>query len=207
LLGAATLRTLRPGQALFARGDPPCGLYGVVTGALRISGVAESGKEALLAVLEPPSWFGEISVFDGLPRTHDAAAETECVLAHVTPPALAAILDDQPGRWRDLGVLLASQTRVLFAVMEEMALLPLAARLARRLALMAAAYGEWRDRTSRTLEISQEQLARMLATSRQTANQLLKDLEAQGLIRRSRGKIEILDLAGLRAAAATARTD
>jgi CRP/FNR family transcriptional regulator, cyclic AMP receptor protein len=84
--------------------------------------------------------------------------------------------------------------------MEDMALMPLAVRLARRLAAMAEGYGE-REHRRRTVEVSQEQLAMMLSTSRQTANQLLKELESQGLIRLSYGTIEILDLDGLRRAA------
>lgn len=39
LAGMAHMRALQPGQALFLRGDPPCGLYAVVRGAIDISGV------------------------------------------------------------------------------------------------------------------------------------------------------------------------
>jgi Mn-dependent DtxR family transcriptional regulator len=41
----------------------------------------------------------------------------------------------------------------------------------------------------------------MLSTSRQTVNQLLKALEADGLVRLKYGRVEILDLKGLRRAA------
>ncbi|MCB2569562.1 helix-turn-helix domain-containing protein [Listeria monocytogenes] len=40
----------------------------------------------------------------------------------------------------------------------------------------------------------------MLSLSRQTTHQILKDLEAQGILQLSYGGLEILDLAGLRAA-------
>ncbi|MNY81824.1 hypothetical protein D3C86_2235990 [compost metagenome] len=42
--------------------------------------------------------------------------------------------------------------------------------------------------------MAQEQLAMMLSLSRQTTNQILKDLEAQGALRLTYGEIEILDL-------------
>jgi Mn-dependent DtxR family transcriptional regulator len=41
----------------------------------------------------------------------------------------------------------------------------------------------------------------MLSTSRQTVNQLLKELAAQGLIRLAYGQVDIVDLDGLRRAA------
>ena len=47
----------------------------MVEGAIRISAVSENGKEALLILVEAPHWFGEIALFDGQARTHDAYAE------------------------------------------------------------------------------------------------------------------------------------
>jgi CRP/FNR family cyclic AMP-dependent transcriptional regulator len=199
LLQAAALRRLAPREQLFARGDTPCGLYAVVDGGIAVSGSSESGREALLTVLEPPSWFGEISVFDGQPRTHDAVAEGEATVVHVPQAALDRILAAEPRYWRDLGLLVTSKLRLAFTAMEDMALLPIGVRLARRLALMAEGYGE-RAHKSRTVEVSQEQLAMMLSVSRQTANQLLKDLESRHLIRLAYGEIEIVDLEGLKRA-------
>jgi CRP-like cAMP-binding protein len=199
LVDGAVLRSLRARQPLFARGDDADGLYAVLDGSIRVSGSSPSGREALLTLLEPPSWFGEISIFDGAPRTHDAVAESDALVLHVPKPALDAILDDEPRWWRELGLLLTAKLRLAFTAMEDMALLPIAVRLARRIALMAEGYGE-REHQRRAVEVSQEQLAQMLSTSRQTANQLLKELEARGLIRLSYGTIEILDLDGLRRA-------
>jgi CRP-like cAMP-binding protein len=196
LVDAAVLRTVAARQRLFSRGDEPDGIYAVLDGCIRVSGSSDSGREALLTMLEPPSWFGEISIFDGAPRTHDAVAETEALVLLVPRPALDLILEAQPRYWRELGLLVTSKLRLAFHFMEDMALLPIAVRLARRLTLMVEGYGE-REHRRRTVEVSQEQLAQMLSTSRQTANQLLKELEARGLIRLSYGTIEILDLDGL----------
>ena len=43
LLAHARLRQLTAGQYLFKRGDPPCGLYAVLEGTLRVSAVNEHG--------------------------------------------------------------------------------------------------------------------------------------------------------------------
>ncbi len=205
LLAMAQLRTLATDEALFLRGDPPCGLYAVVRGALRISGVGgprDGAREALLTLLEPPNWFGEISLFDGSPRTHDAHAAEPSVLLHVPQDSLLAWLRQHPQHWRDLALLLTDKLRIAFVAMEETALLPAPLRLARRLVMMAEGYGQWRetDRSRRVIDISQEQLSMMLAISRQTTNQILKDLEGRGVLRVQRGEVEILDLVALRAA-------
>ncbi len=39
LLATARLRSLTAGEYLFKRGDPPCGLYAVLEGAVRVSAV------------------------------------------------------------------------------------------------------------------------------------------------------------------------
>ncbi len=202
LLGAAVVRELPGGTTLFARGDAPDGLYAIVDGALRISGVADSGKEAVLTRIEPPAFFGEVSVFDGLPRTHDAVADGAAIIVHVPQPAIDRIMTGEPRWWRELGLLMAGKTRLAFVAMEEAAVLPPAVRLARRLVMMTDGYGEMGDRTRRVIAVKQAELASMLNLSRQTTNQLLKELEVRRLIRTSYGEIEILDAAGLRAAAA-----
>ncbi len=201
LLDAASVRALGAGERLFARGDPPSGLFAVVEGGLRISGTGASGEVALLTIAEPPTWFGEVSLFDEMPRTHDAVAEVDSVVVQVPQAALERILEAEPRYWRDFGRMIATKLRLLFEVMEDAALLPLPVRLARRLLMMAQRHGEWQDRSSRTLELKQEQLAQMLATSRQTVNQLLKELEAKGVVRLSYGVVEIVDLPALRRAA------
>lgn len=201
LLAAGAVRELAPGTRLFSRGDPPTGMYGLVDGAIRISAVAASGREALLTLAEPPTWIGEVAVFDRLPRTHDAIADGDAVVVHVPQDALDAILAAEPRYWRELGVLVAGKLRLTFIAMEDMALMPPATRLARRLVLMTEGYGEWYDRTRRAISVRQEQLAMMINLSRQTTNQLLRELEARGVLRLAYGEIEILDLPGLRAAA------
>ncbi len=201
LLDAAALHTLKAGQVIFSRGDEPDGLYAVLDGAVRVSGTGETGKEALLTLVEAPAWFGEISVFDGLPRTHDAVAHGETRLLHVPQPALDALLKRQPRFWRDLALLMTTKLRLVFGVMEDMAVLPIPVRLARRLVAMVENYGEWHDRQRRVVAVKQEQLAQMLSTSRQTVNQVLKELEAAGHLKVTYGEIEIVDLAGLRSAA------
>jgi CRP-like cAMP-binding protein len=197
LLAAAIPRRLGKGEQLFARGDPPSGLFGVAEGALTIGAAAADGREALLALVEPPMWFGEISTLDGQPRTHDAVAKEPSLVVQVPQAALDSILDAEPRYWRDIGVLATSKLRLVLHVVED-TVQPLSVRLCRRLVLAAERYGEWQDRSSRVVDLRQDQLAAMLSTSRQTVNQLLKELEARGLVRLAYGAIEILDLDRLR---------
>jgi CRP-like cAMP-binding protein len=197
LLDAGRVQCLAAGQRLFTRGDADDGLYCVLDGLVRIGAASSTGKEALLAVIEPVNWFGEITLFDHRSRTHDAYAERDCALFHVPRAALAALLERTPAYWHAFGLLLTHKLRLAFEAIEEAALLPAAPRVARRLLLMAGGYGEPGALRS-VLKVPQEDLAMMLALSRQTINQVLKHFETQGALKLRYAEIEIVDAGKLR---------
>lgn len=192
LVERGRVQHLQAGQRLFMRGDPDDGLYCVLDGVIRIGAASFAGKEVLLAVIEPVNWFGEIALFDGRPRTHDAYAERDSVLFHLPRTELMTLLERSPEYWHAFGLLLTHKLRLAFEAIEEAALLPAAQRIARRLLLMAAGYGE-PGVLRRVLKVPQEDLAMMLALSRQTINLTLKQFEAHGALQLRYAEIEILD--------------
>lgn len=200
LIEAGRVERLPAGQRLFTRGDADDGLYCVLDGLMRIGAASSTGKEALLAVIEPVNWFGEIALFDNRPRTHDAYAERDAELFHVRRAALVALLERRPAYWHVFGLLLTQKLRLAFDAIEEAALLPAAQRVARRLLLMAGGYGE-PGALRRVLKVPQEDLAMMLALSRQTINQVLKQFETQGALKLGYAEIEIADVRKLGALA------
>lgn len=203
-LRAALLRLARPlqlapGQALFARGQVAEGLCCVLQGALRVGAVQADGSESVLAFIEPGQWFGEISLIDGRPRTHDAVADGATLVLLVPQAALLGWLQAHPAHWRAIAELACAKLRMLFGVLEDIAHLPLEGRLARRLWLVAHGYGGRSGPPRQLLRLPQEQLALMLGVSRQSANKALRALEGRGLIALHYGGIELLDLPALAA--------
>jgi CRP/FNR family transcriptional regulator, cyclic AMP receptor protein len=199
LISHATLLTLERGELLYRRGEQSYGLYAVLGGALSIGTVGADGKEALLAVLGPTAWVGEISMFDGLPRPNDATAVTRTLLLHVPEAALQGLLDSTPRYWRDFALLMAQRLRISFENAEAMTLLPAAQRVASRLLMIAGGYGGLNAAQSR-IRLSQDSLASMVSLSRQTTNQLLRNLESQQILSLKSGEIAILNFDRLRAA-------
>ena len=203
LLEAAVLLPLAAGQRLFSRHDASADLYAVLQGSVRISahgGLPEEGREALLAVIEAPQWFGEIAFIDGGPRTHDAHAAADSLLLRVPQARLQAILAEQPIYWRELAVLASRKLRTTFEAIEDATLMPVPRRIARRLAWLAEGFGASRTNAAPLLavKVSQEQLSAMLGLSRQTVNQALGGLAEAGLITLARGRVAIPDLARLK---------
>lgn len=195
LLTLATPRRLKAGEHLFFRGDAADGIYAVLEGSLRISGVTEAGKEAILSMVEPPMWLGEIALFDHLPRTHNAVADGATRLLFVPMAPLNELLSRHPVYWRDFGVLMSLKVRFAFIGMEDLALLTADQRLTRRLVMLA--HASVSREGACVLPISQSQLGMMLGLSRQTTNQILQTLQDKGVVQVAYGRIEVLSLGQL----------
>lgn len=189
LVRAGKRRQLNAQQALFGRGDPFCGLYVVLTGQLLISGLHQSGQQALLTLISPGQWLGEIALFDQKSRTHDAVALQDTVLWFIPKAVLAQLVHTEPLWWQAFGQLLTVKLRMLFVELEDRAVLSAPQRLARRLCLLSQQQAR--------IPLSQEQLGQLLSLSRQTTNQLLRQFAHAGYIQTSYGCIEVLNRVAL----------
>jgi CRP/FNR family transcriptional regulator, cyclic AMP receptor protein len=201
VLGSSRVRVLAAGEPVFRRGDPSDGIYCVISGAVRFDTVARSGKVSIVGLVEAPQWFGEIALFDGGGRTHDAWADMTSTLLHLPLRPLTRILADDPGAWQYMGRLLVQKLRIALSLLEDMALEPPRVRLTRCLINLFEGYGERKTPQSTRVRVSQERLGAMLSLSRQTVNELLRDLERQSIIQCQRGNVRILDPRRLRDAA------
>lgn len=179
------------GQPLFRRGDAFCGIYLVQDGQLLISGLHSSGREALLTLVGPAGFFGEIAWFDQQSRTHDAVALTDCQLLQWSKTALQQLVSADPLWWQRFGQLVTAKLRQVFVELEDRSVLSARQRLARKLCQLAPEPGM-------RIPLQQEQLGQLLSLSRQTTNQLLRQLVQAGLIRTHYATLEIVDVAALR---------
>lgn len=197
LLSLGRAGQLREGERLFTRGASAEGLCCVTAGALRVGALQPDGSETLLGYVEPYQWFGEISLLDGLPRTHDAVADADTTVWQVPQAELRAWLDAHPAHWQDVARLACAKLRIAFTMLEDIAHLPLEQRLAKRLWLVSHGNGTRPDAPRRRLRLPQEHLALMLGVSRQSANKALRALEDKGVLKLRYGTIELVDVAAL----------
>ena len=198
LLGAEPVR-LRRSEMLFRQGDPPGGLYAVLRGSLKVSTLREDGREAILGVIEPGTWFGKISLIDSLPRTHDATSIGASELLVLPHQAFQGLME-RPVFARAVASLLATRLRMMYSMMEDVTLRSTRARVVRRLLLLARGDAAMANAVRPRVPVSQEALAMMLGISRQTLSKELKLLEQLGAIHIGYRCIELLSEERLRGA-------
>ncbi len=184
ILSRAAVRRLPDGALMSSRGAAADEWCGVAKGAVRVSSVSLAGKQVTLTYVEPGTWFGDISLFDGLPRTHDSNAHGETTLLVVRKADFKELLAQHTELYEALLRLNCRRLRLMFDAVEDLNTRPLAARLARQILLLARSYGIAQGEEIRIgLQLAQEDLAQLLGASRQRVNQELKGFERDGAVR------------------------
>jgi CRP-like cAMP-binding protein len=206
IAGLAVRRTYAKGETIFAQSDPGDGLYGVVTGRVRISASSADGKELFLNIMEPGDTFGEIALLDGRPRTAGASTTAASDLVMIPRDQFMGLLRREPELVTHVLELLCQRVRWLSGLTEDSALLPVPARLARRLLTLGSMHGQNTAKGMR-LSISQEEMARFVGLSRQVVNQHLQHWKARQWVDLRRSNITIIDAAALQAIVANEASD
>ncbi|MFT6989314.1 MAG: CRP-like cAMP-binding protein [Paraglaciecola sp.] len=194
LIEKGKLKTLHDQQILHQKNDSADGFHCVVSGRIRVSNFTVEGKELVLTWIQPGNWFGEISLIDGQPRTHDAHAEDTTTILKVPKSAFEQLFIEHQDWSQHIMRLLCQRVRATFSLIDETGCLSLKGQLCKRLSLMQQGLEEQQKQSqSIQLNISQDALAQLIHSSRQTVNKILQNLQADKVIVLRYGKIEILN--------------
>ena len=197
ILRCAYVKRFKDGELIAARGEPPEQWIACAKGAVRVSSTTVSGKQITLTYVEPGIWFGDVSIFDGDRRTHDAYAHGDTTILCVAKADFKKILALHVELYDAMLRLHARRIRQLYGLVEDLNTLPLRARLAKQLSHLARSYGipslAHGDETRIGLQLAQEELAQLLGASRQRVNQELKAMEREQAIRIEAGGLVIRD--------------
>ncbi|MFZ4287414.1 Crp/Fnr family transcriptional regulator [Variovorax sp. HJSM1_2] len=201
ILRCTYVKRFKDGELIAARGDPPEEWVACAKGAVRVGSTSVSGKQITLTYVEPGIWFGDVAIFDGDRRTHDAYAHGETTIVCVARADFRKILDSHTELYEALLALQSRRIRLLFGLVEDLNTLPLRARLAKQLIHLGRSYGVQSladpDEIRISLQLAQEELAQLLGASRQRVNQELKQMEREGAIRVEPAGLTIRDRTAL----------
>jgi CRP-like cAMP-binding protein len=198
LADVGVMRTLTASQILFAQAYDASGLHAVIKGELHITGTSVNGNDVIMAIIRPGEWTGFLTCLDHGPHAYSATAATEATIMSLRPAAVAAIFETDVATYRLLqSPELIAARKLAHFVIEDLGL-PLAQRVAARLADLGRwAYGPASGPVAELDHVSQEELAMSVHASRQKVNMILRDLVERGLIEIGYGRIRVLDLAAL----------
>jgi CRP/FNR family cyclic AMP-dependent transcriptional regulator len=178
------------------KGTPVEHWIGVVEGLVKMSSASRSGKMVTFTGIPPGGWFGEGSVLKDRFWKYDVIALRDSQIAYMPRATFMALLETSIAFNRFLLEQLNERLGQFIALLEYDRLLDPDARVARCLASLFNP--NLYPGLSLSLAISQEELGFLCALSRQRVNQALQVLEQAKLVAVEYGRIDVLDLEGLR---------
>ncbi|GAB7544491.1 MULTISPECIES: Crp/Fnr family transcriptional regulator [unclassified Cupriavidus] len=193
---AMCVREYSQGDYVCHKGDMAEHWMGVLEGIVKITTVSPSGKSVTFTGVPTGGWFGEGAVLKAEIRKYDVMALRRSRIAFLPRETFQWLLDTSLPFTRFLLTQFNERLGQFIAAVEYERLLDIDSRVAR--AVSSLFNEHLYPGLGKTLEISQEEIGLLAGISRQRANQALKVLEQQGLVKVDYGVIEVLDLEGLR---------
>ena len=181
------------GHQIFAEGDVGDQLYILVAGKVKVGRRTVDGRENLLALMGPADMFGELALFDPGPRTSTVTALTDVQAVTMDRAALRLWIRQYPEIAEQLLRVLARRLRRTNDAMTAMIFTDVPGRVAKQLLLLAQRFGVPDGAAVRLdHELTQEELAQLVGSSRETVNKALVDFGQRGWIR-VQGKTVFID--------------
>jgi CRP-like cAMP-binding protein len=168
-------------QVLFAQGDPADAVFYIQSGKVKMTVVSEHGKEAVVALLEIGSFFGE-GCLNGQPRRlARATAFTEAAVLRIPKDEMVRVLRTEPAfAARFLSYLLQRNSRIEEDLVDQ--LFNSSEKRLARVLLLLANFGKDSEPEPVLPKISQAVLAEMIGTTRSRVSFFMNKFRKLGFI-------------------------
>ena len=195
LLASSRRRRFARGETVFHEGDPGDSLHLIDTGYVAVRVTTPAGDVATLRVLRAGQHFGDLAVLSTGRRSATITALEKVETLEISSSVIHRFCEDHRAFERAMARVIAQQLRSQSYQLLEAMYLPVPRRLARRLVELTALYGDG------PVPLTQDDLAGMSGTTRQSVNQLLVEWRDAGIVELGRGRVTVLDRARLERAA------
>lgn len=191
----AKLSTLKRGATIFSKGDPGISLYAVISGTVKMSVSSPDGRSAIFNLIGAGDTFGEVALLDGLARTADATANTNCEVFVIDRRDFLPFVRSQPALAMKFIELLCARLRWTSDQVEQVILQDLPGRLAS--ALIRLTEKRQLAPGDRTIAITQQEISEMVGMTRESINKQLRIWATRNWVRLEHGAIVVLEAEAL----------
>jgi CRP-like cAMP-binding protein len=175
-------------EVVFREGDVGDSVHLLAKGTVAVRVSTPGGDVVTLEVLRTGDAFGEQALVGDETRSATVVALEPSETLLLTRADFETLLAEQPTIARLLVAMLDTRLRATSRYLLEALYVPADARVLRQLARLADIY-----HGQSSIPVTQDDLATMAGTTRQTVNRTLRDAQEDGLVAVSRGRIEIID--------------
>jgi CRP/FNR family cyclic AMP-dependent transcriptional regulator len=161
------------------QGDISTSLHVIVSGKVRVFLSNEEGKEVILSIQGPGECFGEMALLDEGPRSASVITAEPCKLAIISKLDFERFLRDSPETMLKILQQAFERLRALTEMVGSLALLDVYGRVAR---LLLQSAREVDGVNTVQPEMTQQEIANHIGSSREMVSRILKDLKTGGYI-------------------------
>jgi CRP/FNR family cyclic AMP-dependent transcriptional regulator len=200
ILDRAGLQSFSSGATIYMVGAPRGGIYGMISGGVRLAAAAGELGPFITHYFRPGSWLGEGPIITDGPRIIGLNAARQTELLHVPLPGLRELLNQEPGFWRWFALLAFEHERTAVTAVADLMIRDHVKRLVAVLLRLADARTKSPQGSGPIeVEASQSDLATMANVARTTANATLRRLVSAPQVKLAYGRIFVLEPDALRA--------
>src|ERR687886_785873 len=189
---ASADRVYQPGDAIYNEGEYGDALYVLISGVVKLFRPYSGSKEATLRLLKPWDIFGHLAFAGEARQRAYAEAVTECKVTKVPKVFVERAVRQEPRAAFKLMTLL--ELRLVQYEELVQCLLPreTEVRLANLLPLLAQKFGESKDDiVTIDLRLTHQDLAAMVASTRESVTKVLNEMRNRGVIEVDSGRITL----------------
>ncbi|MCF7824726.1 MAG: Crp/Fnr family transcriptional regulator [Candidatus Marinimicrobia bacterium] len=164
----------------------------IESGSVKVTRLAEDGREAVLAFLGEGDFFGELAILDGETRSANIITLSTCKIQTINRGEFIDLLEHHPSVATALLMELASRLRKTDMHLEYLTLSDAEGKIASILISLAEENGTYKmgDVTLGQMPMQQD-IANMAGTTRETVSRMMKKLEEKNWLIRDGQKIII----------------
>jgi CRP/FNR family transcriptional regulator, cyclic AMP receptor protein len=192
---ATTMTHCVRGQQILTPDDPPDRIHIVKKGRVRVYRISPDGKQLTLDIFEKGTILGDMGLLgqDRLPEAY-AEAIDDGVICTISPDELRRVIERYPIIGVNIIRYLSRRLQAAERELEAMAYQRVDQRLARRLIDLASRFGVETERgTLIQANLTQQELAEMVGTTRETLAHTLGDFRRRGLLDTAPQQVVIRD--------------
>jgi CRP/FNR family transcriptional regulator, cyclic AMP receptor protein len=179
--GGKTSLTASKKQVLYSQGDAADAVFYIQAGMVKLSVVSQQGKEAVVAILEQGSFFGESCLAGQIVRTSTATALKDSSIVRIDKNAMIRVLHEEPAFAElFLSCLLSRSIRIQEDLVDQ--LFNSSEKRLARVLLLLAHFGKEGKPEPVIAKVSQETLAEMIGTTRSRVSYFMNKFRKLGFI-------------------------
>jgi CRP/FNR family cyclic AMP-dependent transcriptional regulator len=179
--GGKTFLTCRKKQILFSQGDVADSVFYIQAGRVKLSVVSQRGKEAVIALMEAGSFFGEGCLAGKLVRLTSATVVDDSTIVRIDKQVMMHVLENEPTfSSMFLEYILARNLRIQEDLVDQ--LFNSSEKRLARVLLLLAHFGKEGKPEPVIAKVSQETLAEMIGTTRSRVNFFMNKFRKLGFL-------------------------